>query len=577
MPEQDNDRLYWSPGFYETVKRMDKKMKKHLLYLLFLVFAAVIVYGCKLATEPEPDKPAADESGIVTLRGLVTDATANTPLGFASLKIINDAKEISFSADSVGYYNQSFEIDKSKTIKLIASKAGYRADTTSLQVSANSVTDVAVFKLNVQNFAILRGIVVDNISGNALKASVLRVINGSGEVQTITDDFGKYSVTVPIESSKEVKVIAVKEGYYADTSSVFATLGRTIDVPVFKLKVRNSTNVQSGNPASIFLVSQTTQSLGVKESGSVETATLVWEVQDSAGVPVDLQHSVTVNFKVGVTPGGGEYVSPENPVTNTLGRVTLNVSSGTKAGVMQLIAEVYFAGKTIRSKPVSLAIHGGLPDQNHFSVSPEKLNIPGYNINGVLDKITAYCGDKYGNPVRPKTAVYFTTSGGYIEGSALTDAMGLGTVQLISANPRPVHAVYGKGFATITATTADESYKTVKDETIVLFSGDPYLTVTPTSVNIPHLGSQTFNYELKDENGNPLSSGTGISVTVEGDNLKTSGDMHVTLPDTQRGWTQFAFTVTSSDTATAPRPVNIKIETTGPNGMAKVSLSGVAK
>ncbi|MDP4197456.1 MAG: hypothetical protein Q8940_20585 [Bacteroidota bacterium] len=552
-------------------------MEKKLTYLLFVVFSALIIYGCKLATDPEESKPLTG-SGTVRLKGQVIDATTNSPLSYASVKVINGTDELTALSDSLGYYDTIINIDAAKEIKLIASKEGYRADTTSAQVSGGNSVEIPIFKLHVQNYSILKGIVVDNNTGNALSSAVIRVVIGSNEIQTITDDKGQYLATTPIDKNKDVKVIAIKEGYYADTLSVFATLGRTIDVPLFKLKIRNSTNVQSGNPASIFLVSQNNQSIGIKESGSVETATLVWEVQDSAGVPVDLQHSAVISFKVGVTPGGGEYVSPAVAATNALGRVILNVSSGTKAGVMQLIAEIQTPGKVIRSKPVSIAIHGGLPDQKHFSIAPEKFNIPGYNINGVIDNITAYCGDKYSNPVKTGTAVSFTTEGGYIEGSALTNEMGLATVRLISANPRPVHPYLGYGFATIIGKTANENYEYVSDTTIVLFSGLPYLTISPTSVNIPHLGTQTFNYELKDQNGNPLSSGTNISVTVEGDNLKTAGDLSVNLPDTQsKSWTQFSFTVTSKDTSSIARPVTIKILSSGPNGSAKLNLSGVAR
>lgn len=552
-------------------------MKKYFASLLAVIIMAVLVNSCKQATEPVTEKPV-DESGQVTMRGQVMDSTSNAPLAFAAVKVINGADELTVMADSVGYYKATVLIDKSKQIKLVASKEGYKADTTSVQAVAGSIIDVPAFKLHVNSYVILKGLVVDSNTGNAITGSVVRITNGTNEVQSITDNTGKFTITVPIEKSKDLTLISVKEGYYADTTTVYATLARTIDVPVIKLKVRNSTNVTSGNPASIYLVGQNNQSLGVKESGSVESASLVWEVQDSAGVPVDLTHSATVNFRVGVTPGGGEYISPASAVTNALGRVSINVSSGTKAGVMQIIAEILLPGKTIMSKPVSIAIHGGLPDQTHFSVAPEKLNIAGYNVNGVKDVITAYCGDKYANPVKKGTSVYFTTDGGYIAGSAKTDDMGLGTAILLSTEPRPVHPTLGKGFATITATSADENFKTVRDQTVVLFSGLPFLTIQPQTVNIPHLGSQTFNYTLMDQNGNPMASGQNIAVTVEGDNLKTTGDVSINMPDTQsKAWTQFSFTVTSKDTSSIVRPVNITINTTGPNGAAKLSINGTAK
>lgn len=555
-------------------------MKNNSIYFffvyIFLILSGVILLnGCsKQATEPE------NVSGNVTLEGQVTDLVSGIPLAFASVKVVNDAEEFNLTADSLGFYKTAITVNKSKNILIMASKEGYKTDTTQVFVSAGNLYKIGSFKLTIKNFVLLKGIVVDRITGNSLSGAVIRVITTAtgAELQAVADDQGKYQITVPMDNNKQLFVIAIKEGYYADTANVYATVGRTIDIPLFKLKIRNSTNVHSGNPASIYLVSQSSKSIGVKESGSIESATLIWEVQDSSGTPVDADHAAIVNFKVGITPGGGEYISPASLVTNALGRVTLNISSGTKAGVMQLISEIHTPQKTITSKPVSIAIHGGLPDQNHFSIAPEKLNIPGYNHNGVIDPITAYMGDKYGNPVRPKTAVYFTTDGAYIEGSALTDELGLGTVKLISADPRPVHPILGKGFATITATTADENYNTVKAQTVVLFSGLPFLSASPSTVDLPHLGSQTFNYVLKDQNDNPLSSGTSVTVAVEGDNLKVTGDVNITLHDTQsRVWTQFSFTVVNKDSTSNVRPVNINISTDGPNGYAKLKISGVAR
>lgn len=553
------------------------KMKHSYLFIILAFIAAVFNSCGKEITEPAGEE---NVSGSVTIKGLIVDLDSGSPLGFAFVKVIDEKYEHNTTADSTGSYKTEITIEKAGEIKIIASKEGYKPDTTGVHVAAGKVIDMGVLRLKVENYALLKGVVVDRINGNALSGAVIRALSASGhsDVQGITDSDGRYSLTVPMENNKQINVIAVKEGYYADTLSVYASAGKTADIPLFKLRIRNSVDVQSGNPASICLVSQSSQSIGVKESGSIESASLVWEVQDSIGVPVDINHSADVFFRVGVCPGGGEYISPASVTTNAMGRVTMNISSGTKAGVVQLVAEIRTMGKTIVSKPVSIAIHGGLPDQAHFSIAAEKLNIPGYNIYGVIDLVTAYTGDKYGNPVRPNTAIYFTTDGAYIEGSALTDNMGLGTVKLISAEPRPENASLGKGFATVTARTADENYNTVKSQTIVLFSGLPFLSVTPSALDVPHLGSQTFNYTLMDQNNNPLSSGTSITVKLEGEKLKLRGDVSVILPDTQsRNWTQFSFTVVNQDSTSNERPVNISISTEGPNGSDKISISGVAK
>jgi hypothetical protein len=426
-----------------------------------------------------------------------------------------------------------------------------------------------------QKTVILSGSVFESVTGSPIDSAVVKVTGITPQIVTYTDSTGKYRVSFEVETETDVKVIAFKEGYEPDTVAVLAIPGRTVNVPSLLLKRTTPETPTSGEPASIVLVSQTAKSIGVKGSGSVETAQMVFEVQDSSGKPVDLAHSVEVSFRIGSGPGGGEFIYPPKARTDAKGRVTANIVSGTKAGVVQIVAESNVGSKTIRSLPVVIVIHGGLPDSAHFSIAPEKLNFPGYNVFGLRNKITAYVGDKYGNPVKPGTAVYFTTTGGIIEGSALTNEQGQGSVDLISAEPRPVHPVLGPGYAVITATTADENQRTIKAETIVLFSGIPQITVEPTTFDIPNLGSQVFNYTVSDQNGNPLAGGTTIRVTIDGKDIRALGDLDITIPDTRdRSWTRFSFAIQDTTSDTVERPVLIRISASGPNGSATVNISG---
>jgi hypothetical protein len=426
-----------------------------------------------------------------------------------------------------------------------------------------------------QKTVILSGRVFESVTGSPIDSAVIKVTGITPQIVTYTDSVGKYRVSFGVEVETEVKVIAFKEGYEPDTVAVLAIPGRTVNVPSLLLKRTAPETPTSGEAASIVLVSQTAKSIGVKGSGSVETAQMVFEVQDSSGKPVDLAHSVEVSFRIGSGPGGGEFIYPPKARTDAKGRVTANIVSGTKAGVVQIVAESNVGSKTIRSLPVVIVIHGGLPDSAHFSIAPEKLNFPGYNVFGLRNKITAYVGDKYGNPVKPGTAVYFTTTGGIIEGSALTNEQGQGSVNLISAEPRPVHPVLGPGYAIITATTADENQRTIKAETIVLFSGIPQITVEPTTFDIPNLGSQVFNYIVSDQNGNPLAGGTTIRVTIDGKDIRALGDLDITIPDTRdRSWTRFSFAIQDTTSDTVERPVLIRISASGPNGSATVNISG---
>lgn len=227
---------------------------------------------------------------------------------------------------------------------------------------------------------------------------------------------------------------------------------------------------------------------------------------------------------------------------------------------MQITATIQVGTKKVTSIPVTYAIHDGLPDQYHFSVGSQYVNVPGLVVYGVIDKITAFVGDKYGNPVRPNTPIYFTMTGGIIVGSANTDDHERATVDLITAAPEPIDAVLGPGFARVTATSSDENFNLVTSIIPILFSRYPIITCTPTTFDIPDEGTQFFSYEVKDQYDNPLSNGQTIDVVVEGDNVKGRGDISFTLPDTQsKGWTQFSFSITDTDTLPVARSVSVTI------------------
>ncbi len=424
---------------------------------------------------------------------------------------------------------------------------------------------------------VLTGQVANKVSGLPLDSALVRVISDTEEKVKLTDNEGKYSVDIKVHNNKSVLVIAMKNGYRPDTLMVNATASQN-NVKLLELQPLTVPIGPSGRPASIFLFSQTSLSIGVKESGGNEIVHLVFEIQDSTGRAIDKNNAVDVTFAFGAKPDGGEFLDPVTVRSNEFGQVSTSLTSGTKAGVVQLIAEIKSGSKLIKSRPVAIAIHGGLPESNHFSVSVSMLNFPGYNIYGLTNTLTAYVGDRYGNPVRPGTIVYFTSTGGIIEGSAATDELGRGSVTLISAAPQPNHPQLGPGFATVTATTGDENNLTIETSGLVLFSGYPLLSITPTTFDIPNLGLQSFNYFVHDQNDNPLAGNTSIKVSVDGDDIKTFGSTDVILPDTQsRLWTQFSFSIADTDSLVKPRPVAVTITTTGPNGSNEITIFGTSK
>ena len=371
--------------------------------------------------------------------------------------------------------------------------------------------------------ALISGQVVDQATGFPVDSALVRIFANKFNTIIYTAADGQFAYQGQVNLNEEVLVLTYKQNYKLDSTRVIVTNIENVNIPQIQLKeITGGGTTPSGDPVSIYLAGITNTIIGVKESGSAETTRITFVVQDSSGIPIDENHSVVVNFLIGAGPGGGEFLSPYSVETNAEGLAAVNLTSGIKAGTVQVIARINYLSKVISSLPVGVTIHGGLPDYDHFSIAPVLLNFPGYDIFGVTDEIVAFVGDKYANPVRPETAVYFTSTGGIIEGSTLTNDQGIGSVDLIAALPKPFHPTLGAGFATVTASTIDENSNTISRETIVLFSGIPQVSINPNSILIPNGGSQSFQYYVGDENGNPLAGGTTVSVNIQGNRRRSA-------------------------------------------------------
>ena len=443
-----------------------------------------------------------------------------------------------------------------------------------------------LFKSTNKQSVVITGRVIDKSTNQPIDNAIVRIIRPLPEIDKVTDSAGAFTFGLSIDTSMTYSIEARKEGYSVYTTSILVIPGRDVTLPDLTLQSQQSDTTTGGNTntgeasgyaASIELGSASSQSVVVKESGGNESAELMFQVRDSSGVPVDLNHSAQVQFQFGSAPGGGEALNPVQVMTDANGKASTTLTSGTKAGVVQVVAQATVNGKTIRSKPVPVSIHAGLPDQSHFTLVSDQYNIPFPKV-GVKYPFTIYAGDKYGNVVTDGVSVYFTTNGGYIEGSANTGPDGSASVNLIDGNPFPQG-----GIGTITATTADENYNPVSTSIQVLFSKEPNITVSPTSFIIPNGGSQAFTYSVKDVNDYPMAPGSSISVNVEGANTTSQGDLNPLLRDVNPDFgnvsqlTDYSFIISDSqpDSVLAV-PVRVTITSDGPNGYSKVVISGTS-
>ena len=423
------------------------------------------------------------------------------------------------------------------------------------------------------------GTVLDAATSQPLAGVAVR----AGGAADTTDAAGAYALTVEADSSDQAFVLTfTADGYLARSETARADVGGEVGLgpTLLARAVTGGPGTGGGSGAagpatSITLAQRSTEVVGVTGAGGVETATLEFVAVDDQGRPVGAANAVDLAFSIANGPGGGETVAPTSVTTGPDGRADVTLTSGTRSGTVQILATGTVDGREIRSLPVTVTITGGLPDDDHFSVSVGQLNFAGYDRYGLTNPVTAFVGDKYGNPVQPGTAVYFTTDGGIVPGSGVTDAQGTTTVQLLSAAPGPSNDVGcggdPTGYGVVTASTSDEDQERIEDSATVLFSGTTQ--ISPPSPE--GLAIRSYAFTVADQFGHPLAPGTTITVTADGVNIKATGDTAVTLGDflcPGDGRTEFDFSIAKDDpSAAADDPVleTITISVTSPNGNAQ--------
>ncbi len=408
----------------------------------------------------------------------------------------------------------------------------------------------------------LEGRIIERGNATPVEKALVKILpfNRSAE----TDASGKYAMTIELADSNATTatIIFAKTGFSSDTlRAVKIQNGRTSTLPDVRIAKLGSSG-PSGDATHVVLLKVTTPAIYVSGSGGQASSDLTFEVRDASGRPIDLQHKVTVAFRITGNPGGAT-IFPASMESDENGRAVTTVTSGTVAGALQVVAEIQ--NKGIASAPVPMAVHGGLPHLGHFSIGLEKLNIAGLIYLGLQDRVTVYVGDKYSNPVPPGTAVQFQSTGGIIEGSAVTNALGQATVILTSASPVPP-LTGSDGLVAVIAETVDETRNKIKVTTKVLFSGPTQVLIPQTTFTLPPLASQTFNYTVSDLNFNPLVAGSRYTVST--DNGKVSGAINVTMKDTQsKAATQFSFVLTNSQPdSLVAKSATVEIKVDSPNG-----------
>jgi hypothetical protein len=448
--------------------------------------------------------------------------------------------------------------------------------------------------------------------GNAVKVSVI----GSGAPDiTLSQDINTSTDGVRTRYSfraSDANPGAGKDGDLIFTISVDGVTGTTTKVLYGKILGSNNIIVPPSvrQPAQIAFIGASASDISVSGVGGLENAVITYEVRDSLGQPIDKSKrtfaTYTLQFFPNSTVGGGTppRVIPGSDSTNDQGRLLASISSGSQAGTIQLVANIAVNGNFIKSQPVKLTVHGGFPDQAHFSLLPAVYTILWGDI-ATTPKFTVAVGDTFSNPVAAGTAIYMHSQAGVIvtgkdNFNAYTDASGFASVSFSMVNPHPDVLPYyyvpptgsfydplingRQGYFWVYAQTQGRFNKQVIDSVLMLESLLPasIAGIPATVVGFP-IGGQSapINIQILDVRGNPLPAGTVIDVTVDYPitadgtvKFGITGDNHSVIPNDGgarfrgRGVTDFSFSIVdqtvggSSPTQSVIVNVVVKVDAT---------------
>lgn len=427
-----------------------------------------------------------------------------------------------------------------------------------------------------------------NIRGTVVRSDTQAPISGAlvydsaGLPRDTSKADGSFLLKYDIRQRYSGRLVARKDGF--DGDSIDFTLNPGFDTTVtFRLKERLFQVPPSARePAQIAFISASTSDIFVSGVGALENAILTYEVRDSLGTPIDSRKRAFAVYSINFYPhtsvpgGTAPRLIPSADSTDNAGRLRVNITSGTQAGVAQVVVRINTrTGGTIMSQPVRIGINSGFPDQRHFTLSASNYNFPGLDrFNQRLD-ITVQVADKYSNPVQSGTVVYFSTTHGSIQTQgAVTGADGFVTKQLISGRPTPegIDALpgLGPGYSYIKAQTIGENGTFVSDSILVLWTGSPIITKldTLTSFTVPNGGGAgPFRFRVADRYNHPMSAGTSITTTA--DAALVTGDALVVMRDTfvtGSGTTDFVVIIrdTNPNDTDPPTPSILKVTVVHP-------------
>lgn len=397
-----------------------------------------LYFGANIRLTPLDAEGIADSTKPVTLTAIVSDGEE---IGIAGISV--NISVISGQAFLDNFRSVTDELGRTtvnvtsetvgEDVKIEARADGLKSELATLNFSPNEPSHLTLISstdsLSLNGEATITATIKD-IQGNLVKDGT--PVYFTTTIGTITESDLTDNGRAEVQFSSQIQ---------AGISTITATAGTATDSITI--------SIQPGNAGTIEVNKVEPQVIGIIGSGVAQSAILEFLVKDSLGNPIG--DGTPVHFSLGDTIlGGGESITIQGETnaggktatgTTTNGLVSVTLKSGAVAGNIDVIATVNEEISTV----ARVTIVGSVPDANHLSLTTKLFNIAGGVTFGLLDPITAFVGDRFGNIVPDGTSVSFITEGGTIGtsigGGAFTTTTELGqaTAILQSAEPSTPH------------------------------------------------------------------------------------------------------------------------------------------
>jgi len=322
---------------------------------------------------------------------------------------------------------------------------------------------------------------------------------------------GLATIDSSVNTSNGTATVAYSASTCEGTDTITATLSDGTSATAI-------INIAGQILGSLEFVSASHSTIALSGSGSSsnpEVSNITFILRDNTGAAIQGE---TVSYSLS-TEVGGISLSSDTSVTNGDGTTSVTLNSGGVNISVSITASVTDDDdNTIITTSNPIAIVGGLPDQDSFSISVERFNPRGWDQDGVTSGITIRASDRFNNPAPDSTQISFVTNGGSIVGSCSL-AGGECSVQWSSQNPRPA-----SGLVRILArTTGEESFTDQNSngqydvgEPVSTNFGEAFLDINDDGLRTDDEFFSDFNdNKVFDVAGSALFQGTSCSAAAE--------------------------------------------------------------